>query len=185
VVRQNGGVTFASPADDEGASDRFRVCFVCSGNICRSPMAEVVFRDLAVKAGIGDRIVSSSAGTGDWHVGEPADHRTVAALHRRGYNGTTHRARQFDPEWFDELDLVVALDHSHKRILDHWAPAPENAAKITLLMDFAPHRRDNLDVPDPYYSDNTMFDTVLDLVEHACSGLVHQLEPALTHKFRR
>jgi protein-tyrosine phosphatase len=178
-------VTFASPADDEAAPDLFRVCFVCSGNICRSPMAEVVFRDLADRAGIGHRIASSSAGTGDWHVGEPADHRTVEALHRRGYDGATHRARQFDADWFDDLDLVVALDHSHKRILDHWAGTPENEAKVALLMDFAPHHRDVLDVPDPYYSDDAMFDTVLDLVEHACAGLVHQLEPALKHEYRR
>ncbi|GAA4189561.1 low molecular weight protein-tyrosine-phosphatase [Gryllotalpicola kribbensis] len=178
-------MTFASPADDEVAPDLFRVCFVCSGNICRSPMAEVVFRDLAEKAGIGHRIASSSAGTGDWHVGEPADRRTVAALHRRGYDGAMHRARQFDPEWFDELDLVVALDHSHKRILDHWAGTPDNQAKIALLMSFAPHHGDALDVPDPYYSDDAMFDSVLDLVERSCAGLVHQLEPALKHEHRR
>nr|WP_245980135.1 low molecular weight protein-tyrosine-phosphatase [Gryllotalpicola protaetiae] len=177
-------MTFASPADDEAAEGRFRVCFVCSGNICRSPMAEVVFRDLAAKAGVGARVASSSAGTGDWHVGEPADHRTVEALHRRGYDGKTHRARQFDPDWFDALDLVVALDHSHKRILDHWALTPENEAKVALLMDFAPHGGP-ADVPDPYYSDDAMFDTVLDLVERACAGLVRQLEPALKHEHKR
>ena len=178
-------VTYASPADDEAASSRFRVCFVCSGNICRSPMAEVVFRDLAEKAGIGDRVVSSSAGTGDWHVGEPADRRAIMALHRRGYDGATHRARQFEPEWFDEQDLVVALDHSHRRILDHWAGTSENRAKIAMLMDFAPHGGASRDVPDPYYSDDAMFDTVLDLIERACAGLVRQLEPALKHEPRR
>ncbi|WP_344751727.1 low molecular weight protein-tyrosine-phosphatase [Gryllotalpicola koreensis] len=178
-------MTFASPPDDEAPSDRFRVCFVCSGNICRSPMAEVVFRDLAEKAGIGAKVASSSAGTGDWHVGEPADHRTVAALRRRGYDGATHRARQFDADWFDDFDLVVALDRSHRRILDHWALTPENQAKVALLMDFAPHHGDALDVPDPYYSDDAMFDTVLDLVERACAGLVCQLEPALKHEHRR
>lgn len=185
VLRQNAHVTFPSPADDEAAGSRFRVCFVCSGNICRSPMAEVVFRELARKAGIGDRVVASSAGTGDWHVGEPADRRAIAALHRRGYDGETHRARQFDSEWFGELDLVVALDHSHKRILDHWATTPEDEAKVTLLMDFVPHHGDSLDVPDPYYSDDTMFNSVLDLVERACAGLVRQLEPALKHELRR
>jgi protein-tyrosine phosphatase len=178
-------VTYASPADDEAASDRFRVCFVCSGNICRSPMAELVFRDLAQKAGIGARITSSSAGTGDWHVGEPADHRAIEALRRRGYDGATHRARQFDADWFDELDLVVALDRSHRRILDHWAGTPDNQAKIALLMDFAPHHGEALDVPDPYYSDAEMFDSVLDLIVRACAGLVHQLEPALKHEARR
>ncbi len=184
-LRQNGAVTFASPADDEAAPDRFRVCFVCSGNICRSPMAEVVFRELAAQAGIGGRITSSSAGTGDWHVGEPADPRTTAALRKRGYDGAMHRARQFDPDWFGALDLVVALDHSHQRILGQWASGPDDAAKITLLMDFAPRHGGNLDVPDPYYSDDAMFDTVLELIERACAGLVHQLEPALKQGTRR
>jgi len=185
TVRQNGRVTFASPADDGASSDLFRVCFVCSGNICRSPMAEVVFRDLATKAGFGTRVSSSSAGTGDWHVGEPADQRAVTALARRGYDGATHRARQFDPEWFAELDLIVALDRSHRRILDHWAPTPDDQAKIAFLMDFAPQRGDSLDVPDPYYSDDAMFDSVLDLVEQGCAGLVRQLEPALKQGNRR
>jgi len=183
-VRQNGRVTFASPTDDEAAPNLFRVCFVCSGNICRSPMAEVVFRDLATQAGIGDRIASSSAGTGDWHVGEPAVPRAVAAMHRRGHDGVMHRARQFDPDWFADLDLVVALDHSHLRILDHWAASPEDQAKVTLLMEFLPRHGDTLDVPDPYYSDDTMFDFVLDLIERACAGLVHQLEPALKQRTR-
>lgn len=146
-------------------------------------MAEVVFRALADKAGIGRRIASSSAGTGDWHVGEPADARAVAALHRRGYDGEPHRARQFDPDWFADLDLVVALDRSHRRILDHWAAAPDDRAKLTMLMDFMPRHGDTLDVPDPYYSDDAMFDVVLDLVERACAGLVRQLEPALKHEF--
>jgi protein-tyrosine phosphatase len=184
AVRQNGRVTFASPTDDEAAPNLFRVCFVCSGNICRSPMAEVVFRALAEKAGVGSRISSSSAGTGDWHVGEPADARAVAALKRRGYDGEPHRARQFDPDWFAELDLVVALDRSHRRILDHWALTPDDQAKIAMLMDFAPRHGDNLDVPDPYYSDDAMFDAVLDQIENAAAGLVHQLEPALKHEFR-
>ena len=88
---------------------RFRICFVCSGNICRSPMAEVVLRQLAADAGLADRLTISSAGTGDWHVGEQADPRAVEALTTHGYNGSTHRARQFDPAWFADLDLVVAL----------------------------------------------------------------------------
>ncbi|MFC4243934.1 low molecular weight protein-tyrosine-phosphatase [Gryllotalpicola reticulitermitis] len=177
-------MTFASTTDDEVTPNLFRVCFVCSGNICRSPMAEVVFRELADKAGVGGRVSSSSAGTGDWHVGEPADARAVSAMRRRGYDGELHRARQFDPEWFADLDLVVALDRSHRRILDHWATTADDRAKLTMLLDFMPHHGDNRDVPDPYYSDDAMFDVVLDLVERACAGLVRQLEPALKHEFR-
>lgn len=171
-------MTFASPTD-EPTNAPFRVCFVCSGNICRSPMAEVVFRTLAERAGLGDRIVSSSAGTGDWHVGEKADDRTIAALAKKGYDGSAHRARQFESEWFEELDLVVALDRSHQRILDSWGADADQRAKVQLLLSFDPAHPASLDVPDPYYSNAAMFDTVLELVERACTALFSQLEPAL------
>ena len=78
----------------------YRVCFVCTGNICRSPMAEVVFRALVERAGLADRIEVDSAGTGDWHVGAGADDRALLALTAGGYDGAAHRARRFDPRWF-------------------------------------------------------------------------------------
>lgn len=97
--------------------DPFRVIFVCTGNICRSPMAEVVLRALSAQNGLGARVVSRSAGTGDWHVGERADGRTLDALSRRGLDGSHHRARQFSAAAFSENDLIVALDRTHERIL--------------------------------------------------------------------
>ena len=104
---------------DPGEQDSgvFRICFVCTGNICRSPMAATVFTDLVAKAGLDGQIAVSSAGTGDWHVGEQSDARTLAALSAKGYDGSRHRARQFDPDWFDSLDLIIAFDRSHERIL--------------------------------------------------------------------
>ncbi|MGC5173131.1 low molecular weight protein-tyrosine-phosphatase [Micromonospora sp. DT81.3] len=157
----------------------FRVVFVCTGNICRSPMAEVVFRRFADSAGLGDRIVSSSAGTGDWHVGERADARTIAALDRRGYDGTRHRAKQFDSVTFAANDLVIALDRSHSRILRSWARDEAEADKIALLLDFDATADGALDVPDPYYADAAMFDMVLGMIESASRGLFRQLEPAI------
>ncbi|MFT4213204.1 MAG: low molecular weight protein-tyrosine-phosphatase [Microbacterium sp.] len=157
----------------------FRVVFVCSGNICRSPMAEVVFRDLADRAGFADRVTSTSAGTGDWHVGERADARTIDALARRGYDGTRHRARQFTPEDFDQHDLVVALDRSHERILSSWARTMADADKLALLLSFDAAAGGNLDVPDPYYADPAMFDEVLGMIESASRALFRQLEPAI------
>ena len=160
------------------AVEPFRVVFVCTGNICRSPMAEVVFRALADSAGVGDRVLSTSAGTGDWHVGERADERTIEALARRGYDGARHRARQFGRADFDCSDLVLALDRSHERILRGWAHSDADADKISLLMSFdagAP----TLDVPDPYYADEAMFDEVLGMIENASRALFRQLEPAL------
>ncbi|WP_344072274.1 low molecular weight protein-tyrosine-phosphatase [Microbacterium sediminicola] len=156
----------------------FRVVFVCTGNICRSPMAEVVFRSLADQAGLGDRVASASAGTGDWHVGERADTRTLEALQRRGYAGDQHRARQFTHRDFVASDLVLALDRSHERILRGWARTEADADKIALLMSFDPHAA-TMDVPDPYYADAQMFDEVLGMIDRASRGLFRQLQPAL------
>ncbi len=156
----------------------FRVVFVCSGNICRSPMADVVFRHLAEASGLGAHIASSSAGTGDWHVGERADHRTLEALERLGYDGSAHRARQFQYADFDRNDLVVALDRSHERVLRGWARDDDAADKIALLQSFVPDA-ETLDVPDPYYAGPPMFDEVLGMIERASRALFRQLEPAI------
>lgn len=157
----------------------FRIAFVCTGNICRSPMAEVVFRDLTERSGLGDYVASSSSGTGDWHVGERADSRTIDALRRRGYDGERHRARQFAIEDFARNDLIVALDRSHERILTSWAPTGEDADKLALLLSFDAGAAGALDVPDPYYAGPEMFDEVLGMIESASRALFRQLEPAI------
>lgn len=166
-------------AADVPTSSPFRISFVCSGNICRSPMAEVVFRRIVEEAGVADRFAVSSAGTGDWHVGEPADERTIAALAARGYDGSRHRARQFDPDRFPDLDLVVALDRSHERILRSWAPTMDDAAKVTLMLRYDEAWPQHADVPDPYYADRHEFDRVLATIERASRALFHQIEPAV------
>ncbi|MBN7794087.1 low molecular weight protein-tyrosine-phosphatase [Microbacterium esteraromaticum] len=159
-------------------SDPFRVIFVCTGNICRSPMAEVVLRALSARHGLGSRVVSTSAGTGDWHVGERADERTIEALTRRGFDGSLHRARQFAAATFAENDLIVALDRTHERILRAWARTEDDEGKVTLLRTFDPHAS-SMDVPDPYYAGPEMFDSVLAMIETATRGLFSQLEPAV------
>ncbi|MGB4137615.1 MAG: low molecular weight protein-tyrosine-phosphatase [Microbacterium sp.] len=156
----------------------YRVVFVCTGNICRSPMAEVVLRALADAQGLGDRVHSRSAGTGDWHLGERADERTIEALERHGYDGSMHRAKQFTSRTFAENDLIVALDRSHERILREWARTEDDEGKVVLLRSFDAHAT-NPDVPDPYYAGPEMFDSVLGMIETATRGLFHQLEPAL------
>ncbi|MEV4776453.1 low molecular weight phosphotyrosine protein phosphatase [Microbacterium sp. LTA6] len=164
--------------DSVTSPDPFRVIFVCTGNICRSPMAEVVFRDLAERQGLGSRIVSRSASTGDWHLGERADHRTIDSLARRGYDGSQHRARQFTSASFADNDLIVALDRTHERVLREWANNEDQEGKVTLLLSFDANA-DGLDVPDPYYAGADMFDSVLGMIETATRGLFLQLEPAL------
>ncbi|MGA0567679.1 low molecular weight protein-tyrosine-phosphatase [Rathayibacter sp. KR2-224] len=162
----------------------FGICFVCSGNICRSPIAEVVLRKLTEEAGLADRVRISSAGTGDWHVGEQADPRAVEVLQAHGYDGSAHRARQFDPAWFADLDLVVALDRSHERILKNWATNDVDRSKVQLLRSFESPRAQSLDVPDPYYSDHTLFAAVLGMIERADRALLGQLAPALRSQAR-
>ncbi|GAA1058007.1 low molecular weight protein-tyrosine-phosphatase [Agromyces luteolus] len=169
-----------TPAEPAGESaQRFRVSFVCTGNICRSPMAEVVLRALAERAGISDRLEIESAATGDWHVGEQADHRTLEALERAGYDGSRHRARQFDPEDFPRLDLVVAFDRGQSRVLRNWARTPVDAHKVRLLLEFDHELASLQDVPDPYYSDDATFDRVLGMIERSTQALFRQLAPAL------
>ncbi|EAR26137.1 putative low molecular weight protein tyrosine phosphatase [marine actinobacterium PHSC20C1] len=161
-------------------STKFKVCFVCTGNICRSPMAEAVFSDLVAKAGLEDRIAVTSAGTGDWHVGEPADDRTIRALAARGYNGSGHRARQFDPEWFSKLDLIVAFDRGQERILRTWAHNDQDRSKVQPMLSFDSELAPLIDVPDPYYSDAALFDHILGMIERACGSLFRQITPGIS-----
>ena len=118
-----------------------RVTMVCSGNICRSPIAEIVLRKLLADAGVAGVEVTSS-GMGGWHVGEGADHRTVQVLHRHGYDGSAHVASRFDRSSFGDLDLVLAADRGHVRELHAVAGTGENRAKVRLLREFDPIARD-------------------------------------------
>ncbi len=141
-------------------------------------MAEAVLRSLADADGLGARLHVTSAATGDWHVGERADERTLAALDARGYDASTHRARQFDPAWFADLDLVVAFDRGQQRTLREWAADDADRAKVQLLLSFD-ESGSAADVPDPYYSDAALFDQVLAIIERASVALYRQLEPVL------
>ena len=160
----------------------YRVCFVCSGNICRSPTAEAVLRRQVAEAALDAQVVVDSAGLGDWHVGSDTDHRAAAALRRRGYPAWEHRARQFRPSDFTERDLVVALDSGHERSLRALAPTAADRAKVRLLRSYDPAAatgRGELDVPDPYYGGPAGFEHVLDLVESACRELLTEVRGQL------
>ena len=148
----------------------YRVMFVCMGNICRSPMAEAVFRHDLREAGLDSSVVVDSAGTGSWHVGDPADRRAMAVLADHGYL-LDHSAKQFHPSMFAERDLVVALDSDNLRDLRHLAPDQTTAQCIRLLREFD-RDADSLDVPDPYYGGREGFAEVLRTIEAACSGLL-------------
>ncbi|GAA2296994.1 low molecular weight protein-tyrosine-phosphatase [Streptomyces hawaiiensis] len=149
----------------------YRVCFVCTGNICRSPMAEIVFRARVAEAGLDELVEVDSAGTGGWHEGDGADPRTVAVLEDHGYPGG-HTARQFQSSWFSRLDLVIALDSGHLGALRRLAPTEQDAAKVRLLRSYDPAAGDDLDVPDPYYGGMDGFEECLEMVEAASTGLL-------------
>jgi len=136
-------------------------------------MAASVFGSELEKAGL-THIQVSSAGTGGWHVGDPADRRAQAALARRGYR-TEHHAQQFDSGWFDAYDLVVAMDRDNLRDLRRLAPNRSRADALRLMLEFDPEA-ESPDVPDPYYGSASDFDQVLDLLEPACRGLVTHLQ---------
>jgi protein-tyrosine phosphatase len=135
-------------------------------------------RSLISANGYEDRLHVRSAATGDWHVGERADARTITALAGRGYDASQHRARQFDALEFAAHDLVIAFDRSQERILRGWA-GDLDQGKVQLLMTFDPEGSGTMEVPDPYYSDAAMFDGVLTMIERATLALFHQLEPGI------
>ncbi|MGW1001259.1 low molecular weight protein-tyrosine-phosphatase [Streptomyces sp. NPDC002520] len=156
----------------------YRVCFVCTGNICRSPMAESVFRARVAEAGLEDLVETDSAGTGGWHEGEAADPRTVSVLGEHGY-ATEHTARQIQPSWFGHLDLVIALDTGHLKALRRLAPTEEDARKVRLLRSYDAAAADDLDVPDPYYGGRDGFEECLEMVEAASTGLLASVQEQL------
>ncbi|MFN8167889.1 MAG: low molecular weight protein-tyrosine-phosphatase [Candidatus Nanopelagicales bacterium] len=162
-------------------SSPLRVTAVCSGNICRSPIAEVVLRDALEEVGLGHAVVVDSAGIGAWHEGDPADPRTVAVLQRHGYDGTAHRAQQITASWFDAddaPDLLLAMDATHLRDLRRLAPD----ADVVLMRAFDPALDpdvDDLDVPDPYYGVAQDYEDVLTMIEAATPGTVTRIRELL------
>ncbi|QIM17285.1 low molecular weight phosphotyrosine protein phosphatase [Leucobacter insecticola] len=150
--------------------------FVCTGNICRSPMGEVVFRRMVEEAAIGEHFVITSRGMGDWHVGNQADPRTITALARRGYDGEPHRAAQLSDADIAGHELLIALDRGHEALMRERGADPE---RVVLLTNFDPERPEDPDVFDPYWSDDDAFDRVLAQVERSCAALLHDLRAKL------
>jgi protein-tyrosine phosphatase len=153
-----------------------RLLFVCLGNICRSPTAEAVMRDLVRAEGLEGAVQVASAGTGAWHVGEPPDPRAVAAAAERGVvvQGV---GRQVGGADFAGADLLLAMDRANRDALLELAAAPREREKVRLLRSFDPEavQAGDLDVPDPYFGGEGGFAHVLDVVTAACRGLLAEL----------
>ncbi len=149
------------------------VLFVCTGNICRSPTAEGAFRALLEANGLAGSVAVDSAGTGNWHVGEPPDERASEAALRRGIDISDQRARQVRVEDFERFDFVLALDEGHYRQLERLCPDGQRH-RLRLFLDFAP-ALGTRDVPDPYYGGPDGFEIVLDMIEAASAGLLAEI----------
>jgi protein-tyrosine phosphatase len=151
----------------ESFSGPLHVTFVCTGNICRSPMAEKMFAQQISERGLAGHVRVSSAGTGDWHIGSGVDERAHRVLHAHGYS-THHRAVQLDSDHL-HADLVVALGRNHVRMLAHLGVPTE---RIRLLRSFDPRSGAHaLDVEDPYYGDDDDFEETHDVIVASLPGL--------------
>jgi len=176
AVGDNVGVSAADPPPSSDADGRpvLHVCVVCSGNICRSPIGEIVLRAALAQAGLGDRVRVSSAGTGDWHVGQSANPRAARVLRAAGYP-TDHVARQITADELADIDLVLAADRGHRSEL---RPLTDHPDRIRLLRSFDPDA-DTDEVPDPYYGPDAGFDDVLAMIEAATPGVVQEIRGML------
>ncbi len=152
----------------------FRLLFDCSGNICRSPLAEAIFKSLAAEAGLAVGFVVDSAGTHGYHEGDQADPRTRRVGRKHGLS-VDSIAREVKDADFDRFDLIVAMDRGHRRELASRA-GPGRVASIRLMREFDPGAS-GPDVPDPYYGGEAGFEEMFSILEPACRGLLESLRP--------
>ena len=156
---------------------RYSVLMVCMGNVCRSPTAEGVLRQIVREAGLQEQVHIDSAGTMDWRCGSPPDDRSCHHAALRGYDISSLRARQVDASDFEQFDLILAMDWRNLDELRDLCPAHQQS-KLRRLMEFAPPGQGDV-VEDPYYGRAEDFERVLDHVEQACQGLLGHLRQSL------
>jgi protein-tyrosine phosphatase len=155
----------------------YSILFVCMGNICRSPTAHGVFLQKVMECGLGKQVQVDSAGTHNYHPGNPPDERSQAHASRRGYDLSDLRARQISASDFECHDLILAMDWDNLALIQEECPA-EHLPKVRRLTEFC-LKHDSPVVPDPYYGGKDGFEHVLDLVEDACEGLLLYVERQL------
>jgi protein-tyrosine phosphatase len=142
-------------------------------------MAHVVLAAKIARSPLDGRVDVDSSGTGTWHLGDPMDERAASTLAAAGYSGDRHRARHFDRSWFDDYDLIVAMDSSNRRDILADAPDDESGHRVRMLREFDPLADGDLDIPDPWYGGQAGFDEVLAMVERSTDGLIEALDDRL------
>lgn len=158
-----------------------RILFVCMGNICRSPMAEGIFRRLLEQHGLADRVMIDSAGTHAYHVGKSPDPRAVLTAQARGIDISRLRARQAEPGDFEAFDLILVMDeHNYDALM--FIGAKRYQSKVGYLLDYAPHLNTR-NLPDPYYGGEVGFERVMDMLEDACAGLLRHVQDQLLRRW--
>lgn len=156
------------------------VAFVCLGNICRSPMADVVMAAKVKDAGLDHQIAVISSGTADWHRGKSMDSRAAATLRDAGYDPSRHRAQHFTRDWYSEHSLLLPMDASNYADVLDLAPTVEQQAMVRMFRSFDPlASAADIEVPDPYYGEHDGFLTVLDMIERTTDALLPHLESQL------
>lgn len=166
----------------------YRIMTVCTGNICRSPLAEYVLRSALDDAGLSDEVEVHSSGISDEEVGRPMDRRAQAQLRSLGLDGSAHRAREFPAQAWEDTDLFLAADLNHLRALRRWAPTAAHRARIRLLRSYDPAQagrpEEDLGMADPWYGGDEDFVTTRDQVLAAVPGVVDAVRAALADSVR-
>jgi protein-tyrosine phosphatase len=151
----------------------YSVMFVCLGNICRSPLGEVIFRHLVETRGLGDKFHIESSGTGSWHVGEPAHTEAAAVAKERGISLADHSAQQISKKHIEQFDLLVAMDRDNRKNVKRMLG--NSGTELVCLREYD-EEGDDLDVPDPYYLPDDSFPQVFDIIFRSCEILLDRLE---------
>ena len=163
------------------SADKLQIAMVCHGNICRSPMAEIVTFALIEQSGLSDKVSVESFGTHAYHIGENADKRSIMALKRHGWPIFEHKARQIKPQDLERLDIVLCADRSNlldvRRLSKNISPPPQ---EISLLRSYDPDSEEGAFVPDPYYHGQEAFDETLEIIEVSCKHFVQNLVKIFT-----